>query len=108
MSGRVLVEDLLGRVVVDSEGKKLGRLEEIVADRHPDHLAIVEYHIGELALLERLSAAGVLGSFLKLFVPAAHRGVKVPWEQMDLSDPDHPRATVPKAELRAQRRVGED
>jgi sporulation protein YlmC with PRC-barrel domain len=82
MTARVLVEDLLGRVVVDAEGKKLGRIEEIVADRHPDHLAIVEYHVGELALLERLSGAGILGSFLTLLVPAAHRGVKVPWEQM--------------------------
>ena len=106
MKRRVLVEDLLGRIVHDPDGRRVGHLEEIVADRHEDHLEVVEFHVGEVAFFERLSAAGLLGSFASWLIPGAHRGVKVPWEQMDLSDPEHPRTTIPRGELPRLRRGG--
>jgi hypothetical protein len=101
---RLLVEDLLGTVVHDANGERIGHLEEIIAEREHDGLTVVEYHVGELALLERLSAVSLLGTFAAWLIPGSHSGVKVPWESMDLSDPEHPRTTVARKELHQLRR----
>jgi sporulation protein YlmC with PRC-barrel domain len=101
MTGReVRVELLLGRRVVDSEGGAVGRLEEVVADYIDDEYVVREFHVGAFAAFERLGG-GMLGrGFLRLI--GGHRiyhGYVVPWRFMELSDPDHPRVTVPKADL---------
>jgi len=82
----VHVELLVGRRVRDANGKVIGRIEEIRARRHgPDYL-VEEYHVGPAAWLEKLgiSTARMIG----------FRGrdpKRIPWQQLDLSDPEKPR-----------------
>ena len=94
----VHVELLLSRRVVDSTGHSLGRIEELRAERNGSDVVITEYLLGADAMLERL-----LGFFLEL--PFLHllrgkdRGFRVPWNKMDLSDPEHPRVLCTREEL---------
>jgi len=78
------LEQLLGRRVRAANGRSIGRLEEVRAERRPGGWVVTEYLIGPAALFERLSAQ--LLPFLR-----ARRGLVARWDQLDLSDPEHPR-----------------
>ena len=99
------VELLIGRRVVDANGEVVGRLEEIIADYVDDEYVVREFHVGAYAALERLGN-GMLGRGLLRLIGGdrIYTGYIVPWRHMDLSDPEHPRVTVAKAELS---RIGE-
>jgi sporulation protein YlmC with PRC-barrel domain len=84
----VSLELLIGKKVVDADGQPVGRLEEVRARWQGGACLVQEYHLGPAALAERLMA------------PHRRRPLRVPWEQMDLSDPDHPRLTVRRDQIR--------
>ena len=80
------VDLLVGRRVRDANGKVIGRIEAIRARRHgPDYL-VEEYHLGPAAWLEKLgiSTARMIGF-------RSREPKRIPWQQLDLSDPEHPR-----------------
>lgn len=83
------VERLLGKPVRGADGEVAGRIEELVARRVGGQRVVTEVHLGPHALLERLSAP-LLGH---------PRGWKARWDQMDFSDPEHPRLRCTRAEL---------
>jgi sporulation protein YlmC with PRC-barrel domain len=99
------VELLIGRRVADANGEVVGRLEEIVADYVDDEYVVREFHVGAYAALERLGT-GMLGRSLLRLIGGdrIYTGYIVPWRQMDLSDPEHPRVMVARADLP---RIGE-
>jgi sporulation protein YlmC with PRC-barrel domain len=86
-------ELLIGRKVIGIDGKKLGHIEELVAERRGNDVVVTEVHVGRGALAERLSAHGVAMAFLGLF--GARRRSKAPqrinWSDLDFSDPRHVR-----------------
>ena len=49
------IEELIGTLVRDESGRKLGRIFEMVAEERNGELVIVEYHLGRGAFLERVS-----------------------------------------------------
>lgn len=90
MANRELhIEQLLGKKVFDSEGKKAGRLEEVVAERQGDEWVVKEYWVGRSALLTRFSVRGIARSLLGLFGAKENAGYKVPWDKLDFSHPKH-------------------
>ena len=80
------VELLVGRRVRDAKGKVLGRIEEIVARRRGPDYVVEEYHLGPAAWLEKLgiSTARMIGF-------RGREPKRIPWQQLDLSDPENPR-----------------
>jgi len=84
------VERILGRRVRDRDGRVLGRLEEMRAEMVDGELAVVEFHIGPEAILERIGGFALRLPFFGV-LPFANHAYHVPWEEMDLSDPHHPR-----------------
>jgi sporulation protein YlmC with PRC-barrel domain len=90
----VRLELLIGRKVLDPDGRKVGRIEEAIAIRDGRDLVITEYHLGSAALVERLSVAGKMLGFHPF-----RGGYRVPWDQLDLSDPMKPRLKCPVEEL---------
>jgi hypothetical protein len=105
-SGEVHVELLLGRLVRDADGRKVGRLEEVRAERVGGQLRVVEYLTGGLGAAHRIglnnlpfAALGLLG------LPSGGGGYVIPWQVMDLSDPERPRTRCPRDALSA--RAGE-
>lgn len=107
MTPREIRLDLvLNRRVRDIDGRVVGRLEEAIAHIRPDavgnHYEIREFHLGKYALLEAL-AGGQLARAVLRFVGGAraYRRFRVPWDWMDLSDPERPRLTRTLADVEA-------
>ena len=93
------VEHLLGRRVSDADGRRVGRLEELRVEIIDGEYVVTEYHIGAGALFERVGAFITQLPFFR-YIPFARRGYRVPWEQVDLSDPRRPRVRVGRDQLR--------
>ena len=92
------VEHLLGRRVVDIDGRSVGRLEELRAEIVDGDLAVTEFHIGAGALLERIGAFVKQLPFFR-YIPFSRRMYRVRWPDFDLSDPLRPRVRVKREDL---------
>ena len=88
------LDRLLGREVFARNNQRVGRLEEFRAEKRGRTLTIVEYVVGGAGLLERLHVG------LKLLFGRHAGGYIVRWDQLDISDPEHPRLTCGVEELR--------
>ena len=89
------IEMLIGRRVCDANGETVGRIEEFKATVHGKRCYIDEFHVGTAALLERL---GISGAQLMGWT-IARKPLRIPWQKLDLSDPEHPRLRCAKEEL---------
>jgi len=78
-------ELLLNRRVYDRDGNAVGHLEEIRATRDG---VVIEYHVGAFALFERLGAWSLGRAILRaLRLSRKGGGYRVPWDQLDLTQP---------------------
>jgi sporulation protein YlmC with PRC-barrel domain len=89
------LRDILGVRVVDSEGEHIGRLEEIEAERGDEFCEVVAYIVEHRGILDRISS-WVVTSGLQKRLRGHSRPYRVAWNQIDLTDPHHPRTLVPK------------
>ncbi|MDB5323802.1 MAG: hypothetical protein JWN40_5433 [Phycisphaerales bacterium] len=106
---RVRLQRLLGRKVVDANGRSAGRLEEVRAHVREGACVVESFELGRAGLLERLSISDVSLALVRGLGArrgAAGGGHRVPWAQLDLSDPDHPRLRCTLSEL--QRHSGDE
>jgi hypothetical protein len=86
------LELLLGKRVLDRDGRAVGRIEEVDVEQQGDEWIITHYLIGPAALLERLSVWTVgLRVLHVLGISKLARGYSGPWQQLDLADPERPR-----------------
>ena len=100
MATEVHLELLLGRRVADERGRPCGRIEEVIAEERGDECVVREYLVGTAALVERLSAWHIGLSLLKLLgARSPGSGRRVPWDKLDLSDPERPRLLCAVDEL---------
>jgi hypothetical protein len=96
----VHVELLLDREVHDPSGRRAGRIEEIRARQEGGEIIVEAYHLGPSALLERLAAPVVRNRVFRALGLTGHaHGRRARWDQMDLSDPEHPVLRCPVEEL---------
>lgn len=94
------LELLLSRRVVDCDGKAAGRIEEVRAELEGGDWVVTEYLLGPAALLERLSAWSVGLALVRLLgAKSLAAGRRVPWDRMDLSNPQRPRLRCRASEL---------
>lgn len=94
----VHVERLLGRRVRDFNGVVIGRLEELRCETVGGETVVVEVHVGPAALGERLGGFLFQLPFLR-YLPFERWEYRVPWQQVDLGDPEHPRLRCRREEL---------
>ncbi len=91
----IRLQSLAGRQVRDVDGQVAGRIGEIRAERVGAKCHVVCFDLGPAAFLSRL------GISVGTLVGLRSRGpLRVPWQQMDLSDPEHPRMRCRIAELK--------
>jgi hypothetical protein len=97
------LEHLLGRRVHDADGACLGRIEEVVAlDDGEGGFVVDAYLVGRQAIAERLGGGRLASSLTRLVSGGrGYSGIRVPWDAMDLSDPERPRCTRTRAALDA-------
>jgi hypothetical protein len=88
------LDRLVGREVVAGNNQRVGRLEEFRAEEQRGTYAITEYVIGVAGLFERL------GVGFRLIFGKRGRGYVARWDQLDISNPEHPRLTCRIDELR--------
>ena len=100
----IRVELLVGTTVLDIDGKNIGRIEEIRVQRGDKALLVETYLIGASALIERLSAWTLVRP-IKRLLRARHiySLYEVPWQDMDLSDPNRPKLRTAKRDLQHAR-----
>jgi hypothetical protein len=87
------LDRLVGRMVVAGNNRTVGRLEEFHSEQRGDSFHIMAFVIGSAGLMERLNV-GVRALF-----GLSGRGKIARWDQIDITDPDHPRLTCPVDEL---------
>jgi sporulation protein YlmC with PRC-barrel domain len=95
----VHLERLLGASVIDVDGARIGPIEEVIAEEQDEEWVVKEYLVGRAALFHRLSARFIGQKVLRFFGAKTHGGFRVPWKQMDLTDPRRPRLRCAKHEL---------
>ena len=95
----VNLELLLGKRVYAINGKSVGRLEEACAELTPEECRVTEFRIGKYAMFERLSAWEIARAILGLFGPMIKSGYRVPWDKIDLSNPERLRLSCSVTEL---------
>jgi sporulation protein YlmC with PRC-barrel domain len=95
------LELLLGRRVVDGNGVKVGRIEEVMAEREGDELLVTQYLVGVYGLFQSLSIHHFGAGVLRLLGARAQstKPHRIPWDKLDLTDPEHPRLTCAIEEL---------
>ena len=86
-AGEIRLDCLLGRDVIAANNQRVGRLEEFRAEEQRGVYTITEYVIGAAGLLERL------GVGFKLLFGKQGGGYVARWDQLDISNPEHPRLT---------------
>jgi sporulation protein YlmC with PRC-barrel domain len=99
MARKIRLEDLLGRRVVDPSGRSVGRIESVHAEQHDGELLATEFRVGAYALLDRLAGSSVVRGFLAGTPGLRPHLVRIRWDEIDLSDPTHPRLCVPAAQV---------
>ena len=101
MSRRFHLDLLVGRRVYDSEGRKLGRVDEIRLVRESNRYEVEGLLIGVNGLAERLGVARLLEQIEKRFDFRTWRTEDhiIYWEQIDSLDEKAVRLTVPRSEV---------
>jgi sporulation protein YlmC with PRC-barrel domain len=105
MSAReIRVTDLVGRRVRDSEGRSIGRIEELICEiaLRPGgrDYVVRELHVGAAGWLEAIAGRTLMRSLLRIVGHGAGDArYRIPWERMDLADPERPRVNVRRGEL---------
>ena len=95
----VRAELLAGRRVHDVDGKVAGRIHSIHLERDGPQCVVSEYLLGTSAWFTRLGI-----TTLRLFgFRHGREPLRVPWHQLDLSDPDRPRLRCRAADLKSER-----
>jgi len=92
------VELLLGEKVFALNGLPIGRLEEIRTQVNKGHFFVSEFLVGKYAMLERLAAWRVGRALLRV-LGTRREGYRIRWNQIDLTDPAHPRVLCDVDEL---------
>jgi sporulation protein YlmC with PRC-barrel domain len=95
------IEHLLGRKVCDVDGTDVGRIEEFRVERDGNTCLLEAYLIGASAVIQRLSAWTLVRPVNRFLHGRKFLSVyRVPWQDMDLSDPKHPRLRIAQRDLR--------
>lgn len=87
---------LIGRQVMDGDGKPIGRIHEVRIDTKDGDWIVTHYVIGVGGLLERF------GVGFKMLLGRSMSRYVVPVDQMDLSDRRHARVRRRRHELEAE------
>jgi hypothetical protein len=95
MSARLRFEDLVGRVVHNSHGRAIGRIEDARMEPDGEDYLITHFLVGPVGRLPRLR--GFLGELptLRNLRLGRKRDIRpFPWDWFDLSDPHRPVLTT--------------
>jgi hypothetical protein len=90
----VRIDRLIGRMVTTANHRRLGRVAEIRVEPRGSEYVVAAYVLGRVGFAERL------GTGVRLLVGHASSPAYVArWDQLDISDLEHPRLLCPVKDL---------
>lgn len=96
MTREVRLELLIGKAVINVAGRRVAHVEEVQVEADGHDYVVTRYLTGSSGYLERV--AGVVEDipFLRLlpFVRRFARSRPIPWQWLNIADPERPRLTV--------------
>ena len=93
-------EQLLGRHVRAINGRVVGRLQEIRVQKQTRGWYVEEFLTGDYSLLDRLAGWTIGRAVLRIFGASNKTpSYRIPWDKLDLTDPQRPRLRCDVAEL---------
>ncbi len=100
----VSLDQLVGRVVHDADGRRIGRIEEldaeIVLERGGNEYVVTRFGVGHWGAFDRIASGHFVQQLVRRITRAtSYVHYEIPWEWMDLSDPEHPRVTRAESEV---------
>jgi sporulation protein YlmC with PRC-barrel domain len=97
---RIHAEHLLGRVVYDVDGRKVGRIEEIEVEQTTHGCYVDSFVLGYSGMLKRFSIWGIGPLFFPALVTKAEERARgIPWDKIDISNPKRPRLRCRRDQL---------
>jgi hypothetical protein len=111
MPREILLDNLVGKIVRDVDGKKVGRIEELMAvielHEHGNDYVGSEFHVGAYGLLEAFTGGAFARRFIQRLGPLAkYHAYRIPCERVDLTDPERPRIDRRREDLDAGSMIG--
>lgn len=100
----VSLDDLVGRVVRDADGRRIGRIEELEAeialDRGGNDYVVTRFGVGRWGSFDMIANGRIVQQLVRRITRAtSYVHYSIPWDWMDLSDPTHPRVKCAEEEL---------
>lgn len=90
----ILLHHLVGRKVRNVRGEVLGRIHELCVEialhEQGNDYVVQEFRLGSLGALEFLGASHFLRELLRTLRMVHVDAYAVPWDQLDLGDPERP------------------
>jgi hypothetical protein len=106
MSARtVSLHDLVGRVVHDADGRRIGRIEELKAEsaleRGRNDYVVTRVGVGRWGPFDAIAGGRIVQQLVRRITRATNYvHYEIPWDSMDFADLEHPRVTCAERELR--------
>lgn len=85
MSRRIRLDDLVGRPVRNGDGQVVGRIMDMTGEMSDDGVVVTEFHLGPAAFFSRMGVSALLLLGIHRLEPR-----RIPWDRIDISDPDRP------------------
>jgi len=100
----VSLDQLVGRVVHDADGRRIGRIEEldaeIVLERGGNEYVVTRFGVGRWGAFDMIASGHFVQQLVRRIARAtSYVRYEIPWEWMDLTDVAHPRVVRPEREL---------
>lgn len=100
----VALDDLVGRVVRDADGRRIGRIEEleaeIVLERGGNDYVVTRFGVGHWGAFDAIATGRIVQQLVRRITRAtSYVHYEIPWDWMDLTDIEHPRVTRSEREL---------
>jgi hypothetical protein len=102
----IRLECLLGTRVIDADGRRVGRIEEVHGRPAGDEILVTDFVLGAAGLVERLALGPILSGILGRLYRGPDR-YTVAREDVDLTDPERPRLRRRLEELERKVREGQ-
>jgi sporulation protein YlmC with PRC-barrel domain len=106
MARDVTLSRLVGRMVRDKDGRTVGRIEELIATihlrEHGNDYLVTEFHLGAYGYLEALTGSRFAQKLLQHIPVFRYRAYRIPWNMMDLTEPERPRLIGSVIDIDAQ------
>ena len=104
MSGKeIRLHHLVGRTVRDADGCVIGRIQELCAEielhEHGNEYVVREFHVGPFGVFEAFMGSRIARRMAHVLGLGGPERCTIPWDLMNVDDPEHPRVTVSRSQL---------